>query len=233
MKYNILTVSNQDYFPFLSLFIKSLFKNADSARLAKVYVFNTGLNSASKDFLKDFGKVEIVDTGKKTKHTKLHDEDWCLNTYSKCDYLSQVISFSDLPSFMIDVDSVFQKPFEQVINPFADIVTCYRPNSHISSHIGSFFGALEKHKSLLFIKIWKETINNITNFKHKESPALSRVIKNYSEDFKIQHVYEDDISCVKKNKEALIYHLKSDGYAQTIEDRLLLPYAKESIDKIK
>ena len=233
MKYNILTVSNQDYFPFLELFIKSLYQNADTDNLINVYVFDTGLNKQSKNFLKNFNKNIVIETGHNTQHKKLHDSDWCLNTYSKMDYLYQVIEKTKTPSFMIDVDSVFQKPFEQVINPFADIVTCYRPNSHISSHIGSFFGGLEKHKSLLFIKIWKETINNITNFKHKESPALSRVIKNYSEDFKIQHVYEDDISCVKKNKEALIYHLKSDGYAQTIEDRLLLPYAKESIDKIK
>tara|TARA_B110000483_G_scaffold209083_1_gene255150 strand:- start:1942 stop:2640 length:699 start_codon:yes stop_codon:yes gene_type:complete len=232
MKYNILTVSNQDYFPFLELFIKSLYQNADSENLLNVYIFDTGLNEESKSFLSEFNKNIIVDTGQKTEHKKLHDPDWCLNTYSKMDYLYQVIEKTKIPSFMIDVDSVFQKSFESIINPFADIVACYRPKNQISTHIGSFFGGIDYLKTMIFIQIWKQNLDTITEFKHKESPALSKVINTF-QGFKIQHLYERDISCVEENEEAFIYHLKSDGFAQTISERINLNYSKKIIKCIK
>jgi hypothetical protein len=232
MKYNILTVSNQDYFPFLELFIKSLYQNADTDNLISVYIFDTGLSEESKDFLSNFNKNIIIETGHKTQHKKLHDSDWCLNTYSKMDYLYQVIENTKTPSFMIDVDSVFQRSFESIINPFADIVACYRPNNNISSHIGSFFGGIDYSKTIIFIQIWKQYLTTITDFKHKESPALSKVVNTF-QGFKIQHIYEKDVSCVEDNDDAFIYHLKSDGFAQTIPERINLDYSKKIIKCIK
>ena len=75
-------------------------------------------------------------------------------------------------------------------------------------------------------------MTTITDFKHKESPALSKVVNTF-QGFKIQHIYEKDVSCVEDNDDAFIYHLKSDGFAQTIPERINLDYSKKIIKCIK
>lgn len=231
MRYNILTVCNEGYIPFLDIFVKSLFKNCDSDNLVKLYIFDTGIDSRSRDLFKIYPKIQIVETDKKTEYTKIHDDDWYSNVHSKTDYLYQTINHTKTPTFMIDVDCVFQKPFEEYINEFAEIVVCHRPNSHICSHIASFFGAIDIEKSMLFIKIWQEVIKTI-NTKTKESPALTEVLRLYNENFRIQNINEFYISCVKDNPDAFIYHLKSDGFAQTIDERLKLKYAQNLINSL-
>ena len=66
---------------------------------------------------------------------------------------------------------------------------------------------------------------------HLESPSLSHCIKSFNGFFDCHNVEEDKISCVKTNPFAKIYHLKSDGFAVTIQERLNLPYAKKLVDK--
>ena len=233
MNYNIVTVSNEDYSSFLKLFVESLFKNTNLDKLNTLYIFDTGLGETTIQYLKSFDKINVVNTDLNTSHKKLHDEDWERNTYSKMNFLYNVLYKTGTPTFLIDVDSVFKESFTPNLNNFADIIACRRKGNHISEYIGSFFGAVNIEKSLLFIKIWSQNLQLVTQYKHKESPALSLTIQNFKEHFKIQDIEEDLVSCTKESDKAKIYHLKSDGFAITIDERLDLPYAKETILKLK
>ena len=237
MKYNIATVSNETYSPFLNLFLKSLFDNAACDHLHTVFVFDTGLSAETKQALSINEKIEFVDTGVNSSSSKIHDDGWKQSTYLKIDFLYNALKTTNEPCFMIDVDSVFQSSFESLITWDADFACCLRATPRAeSSHIGSFFGGITVNKSLLFLKIWAQQmyiINNDPNhpFPTAESPALTKTLSMFSEFFTYQEIGEDQVSCIKENDSASIYHLKSDSYALTIEDRIKLKYADHLVKK--
>lgn len=237
MKYNIATVSNESYSPFLRIFLKSLFDNADTDDLRSVLVFDTGLSEQSKKELSISEKVQFVPTGVSSESNKIHDDGWKKSTYLKIEFLYSSIKSTNEPSFMIDVDSVFQSPFEDLIDWDVDFVCCLRAQRRAeSSHIGSFFGGVRAANSLLFLKIWSQQmyiINNDPNhpFPTAESPALTKTLSNFSEFFSFQELKEEEVSCINENSSANIYHLKSDSYALTVEDRINLKYANHVVKK--
>tara|TARA_Y100001938_G_C8099750_1_gene440754 strand:- start:6578 stop:7336 length:759 start_codon:yes stop_codon:yes gene_type:complete len=250
MKYNIVTVSNEGYKDFLKVFLSSLFDNADSDNLESVFVFDTGLSEETKKNLEAVSdKIQFVPTDLKAESSAVHDEGWAKNTYSKTKFLFYSLNSTQQPCFLIDVDSVFQSNFEKEINWDSDFSVCWRGDNHpISDHLGSFFGAINVAKSLLFLKIWMMQLGIVTrdkelfelkgidwslryNMNHLESPSLSYCIKSFNGFFDYHNVEENKISCVKTNPLAKIYHLKSDGFALTIQERLNLPYAKKLVDK--
>jgi len=246
MKYNIVTVSNESYKVFLKVFLKSLFDNADSDNLNSVFVFDTGLSDHSKEELSINEKIQFVPTDISAESSGIHDEGWAKNTYSKTKFLFYVLNSTREPSLLIDVDSVFQSNFEEKINWGADFSVCLRGRGHhICDYIGSFFGAINSNASLLFLQVWMLQLKVMTQtkeigdlkgekfrgFNHFESPSLSNCIKNFGPFLNFQELEEDEVSCVKENSSAKIYHLKSDGFALTIEERLELHYAKHLVDK--
>lgn len=252
MKYNIVTVSNEGYKDFLKVFLKSLFDNADSSNLESVFVFDTGLSEDTKKSLGPISeKIQFVNTDIKAESNAIHDEGWQKNTYSKTKFLFYATNSTKQPCFLMDVDSAFQSNFEEEINWDSDFCACWRGDNHpISDHIGSFFGCLNTEKSLMFLKIWivmlevanltkevnalRKELNrasNDYNFKHLESPSLTKAIKSFEDYFNFQNVPENTISCVKTNPSAKIYHLKSDGNCMTKEARLKLPYAEKITSK--
>ena len=166
MKYNIVTVSNETYSPFLKVFLKSLFDNANTDNLRSVFVFDTGLSEQSK---KDFSiseKIQFVPTGVVSESSKIHDDGWKKSTYLKIDSLYNAIKSTGEPNFMIDVDSAFQSSFEGLVDWDSDFVCCLRSRQRAeSSHIGSFFGGVSPVKSLLFLKLsdLDHLINNGTD----------------------------------------------------------------------
>ena len=246
MKYNVVTVSNETYKPFLKVFLKSLFDNANSDNLNSVFVFDTGLSDYSKEELSINEKIQFVSTDINAESDSVHDEGWAKNTYSKTKFLFYVLNSTREPALLIDVDSVFQSNFEKDINWGVDFSVCLRGRGHhICDYIGSFFGAINPNSSLLFLQIWMLQLKVMTQakeigdlkgekfrgFNHFESPSLSNCIKNFGPFFNFQELEEDDISCVKENPFAKIYHLKSDGFAISMEERFNLAYAKKLVDK--
>tara|TARA_R100001510_G_C7642100_1_gene199683 strand:- start:142 stop:855 length:714 start_codon:yes stop_codon:yes gene_type:complete len=227
-KYNILTVVNEGYAPFIKLFVNSLFEYHDLQNVDTVYVFDTGLSDTTKKYLLDFPKVKVVDSGINSQSSEIHDEGWKKSTYSKTKFLLNVLEDSNLPTIMIDADSIFYSNFEHLLDWDCDFVACHREREGFSKYIGSFFGALDVEKSKQFINLWIKNIDflqNNTDLKHCESPALAKTIEENPE-LKCQDLPEQLVSAIMPDESSTIFHLKSDYYAITIEQRLNLPHSK-------
>jgi hypothetical protein len=226
MRYNLLTVINEGYAQFGKLFLNSLFEHINLSNVEKIYVYDTGLQSETVEYFNYFPKVEVVTTGADFKSSQIHDSGWKANTYSKTKYLLGCLEATGLPTLMIDSDCIFVAPFEQLIDKDADVVACSRTRPGFSRHIGSFFGAINVEKAQQFLHKWIANIERLqetTDLKHCESPALSKTIEE--EQFMVQELPEQAISAVFPDASSLIYHLKSDHYAVSIEQRLSLPHA--------
>jgi|TARA_Y100000310_G_scaffold334576_1_gene414689 hypothetical protein len=227
MKYNILTVINEGYAAFGILFLNSLFEFMDLKNVEKILVYDTGLTPDTRNYFSYFPKVEIIATGANYESGAIHDKGWKENTYSKTKYLLESLEKTNIPTFMIDSDCIFTASFEHLIDFNSDIIVCARAREGFSKHIGSFFGAINIEKSRQFLVKW---INNVTllqettDMKHCESPALSKTISE--ESLSIQELPEQVVSAIFPDKTSLIYHLKSDHYALTVEKRLALPHSR-------
>tara|TARA_R100000808_G_scaffold24665_1_gene57466 strand:- start:8208 stop:8915 length:708 start_codon:yes stop_codon:yes gene_type:complete len=227
MKYNILTVINEGYAAFGKLFINSLFENVNLRNVSAIYIYDTGLSPETVTYFNYFPKVQVVKTGSDFKSAAIHDEGWAANTYSKTAYLLDTLEKTGLPTLMIDSDCIFASTFEDVLDFNADIIACTRDRQGFSKHIGSFFGAMNVEKAKAFLGAW---INNIsylqahTDLKHCESPALTKTIGE-NPAYRVQEAPEQIVSAVFPDLSSRIYHLKSDYYAVTIEQRLKLPHA--------
>ena len=227
MKYNILTVANEEYSEFLKLFVNSFFEFVDAENLAKVYVYDTGLSMDTKNYIDLFPNVHIVDTKMSIKSDKIHDEGWAKNTYSKTKFLLEILEKDGIPTFMIDSDCIFLQGFDDLVDNSKDFIACDRDREGFSRHIGSFFGAINVENSIDFIKKWIHNIDLLHKegkLKHCESPALSLTISKTN--YAVQEIPEIVVSAVFPKEESRIYHLKSDYYAKTVKERLNLAHAK-------
>jgi len=226
MRYNVITVANENYKDFLKLFANSLFENVDMQFVNKVYVFDTGLSKETRDYINLFPGFELIDTKMSIDSKKIHDAGWAKNTYSKTKFLKQILEKDNMPTFMIDSDCIFIESFDELVDFTKDFAACDRKRQGFSRHIGSFFGALNVEKSLEFLDKW---INNISllqkqgELKHCESPALSKTISETN--FNIQEIEEVLVSAVFPTEVSRIIHLKSDYYAITVPERLNLAHA--------
>ena len=227
MKYNILTVCNEDYAPFIKLFVNSMFELIDISNVEKVFIFNTGLSQETINYLNSFPKVEIVKTDIYAGSSKIHDEGWKKNTYSKTKFLLETLEKTKSPTLMIDSDCIFVEDFEDLLNFEKDFSVCVRDRKGFSRYIGSFFAATNVENSIAFLKKWIENIEllqNTTDMKHCESPALVKTVDET--DFQVLEIQEQIISAVFPDSSSKIIHLKSDYYAITVEQRLNLKHAQ-------
>lgn len=232
MKYNVLTVANENYSSFIKLFVNSFFEFCDQKNVENIYIFDTGLSEATRAELNCFPKVVILDSGFTADSSSVHDNGWAKNTYSKTVFLLQILKKDRLPTLMIDSDSIFANDFEHVLDWNSDFAACDRNREGFSRHIGSFFAAIDIEKSIEFVNKWIENLEwlqNNTDMKHCESPALSKTISET--DYKVQEIEENLVSAVFPTEHSLIYHLKSDYYAMTVEKRLALKHAQPYVQR--
>jgi len=224
--YNMMTVANETYKDFLKLFVNSFYERMDFEQVNNLYIYNTGLSQETVDYLKCFPKVVVKPTNINSQSAAIHDKGWKLNTYSKTRFLLDLLVEERLPVCMIDSDCIFLDNFEDLINFEKDFAVCDRDREGFSRHIGSFFFALNVEKSVNFITKWisnVEKLQNETNMKHCESPALTKTI--VENDYDYQEIAEQKVSAIWPDKSSRIAHLKSDYYATTVEKRLNLPHA--------
>lgn len=227
MKYNILTVCNEDYAPFIKLFVNSMFELIDISNVEKVFIFNTGLSQETINYLNSFPKIDIVKTDIHAGSSKIHDEGWKKNTYSKTKFLLETLEKTKFPTLMIDSDCIFVEDFEDLLDFQKDFSVCVRDRQGFSRYIGSFFAALNVEKSIDFLKKWIvniDVLQRTTKMKHCESPALVKTVDET--DFQVLEIEEQIISAVFPDDSSKIIHLKSDYYAMTIEQRLNLKHAQ-------
>lgn len=232
MKYSILTVLNEGYASFGKLFINSLFENVNLQNVESILIYDTGLSDSTCAYFNYFPKVEIIRTGANYTSSGIHDQGWQDNTYSKTKYLLEALQDRDTPILMVDSDCIFVSCFEDLLEWDTDIIACARDREGFSKYIGSFFGAINVENSKEFLRKWIENVAGLrenTDLKHCESPALAKTIQE--EDYRVTEIPEQEISALFPDASSRIYHLKSDYYAVTIEQRLALPHAAPFVER--
>ena len=128
---------------------------------------------------------------------------------------------------MIDSDCIFVYDFMNLIDKDRDFIATRRKREGFSNYIGSFFVANNVNKSHEFLEEWIQEIGK-GNEKHKESPALSRVINSGKYD--VGELEEEVISYFGRTpiggipNYVRIIHLKSDAGLETIDKRLGQPH---------
>jgi len=242
MKYNIFTVANEGYSPFVRMFVCSIFDKIDIQNLNKIIIADTGLSEKTKNFLSSFPKVSIMKTQLNTKYSRIHDDSWKKNVYSKAELLLKAIKAesSFFPTIMMDADCIIVENFLDLLDRESDVVACLRNQAGrspghqaTSTHIGSFFVA-NTEASLPFIEQWIKEIPLITTIGPdgkripQESPALSNTCSNLRLDINIADIDERIIANIEVSPPdcAKVYHLKSDWQFLTIEKRINQPRAR-------
>ena len=241
MKYNIFTVANEGYSKFLKLFINSIFDKVDLENIEQIIVADTGLSEKTKSHILQFPKVEIMSTDIDSEYSKIHDENWKKNVYSKARLMLQNIESRDafIPTIMIDSDCIVVEDFTSTLDTQADIIPCLRNQAGrtpghqaTSTHIGSFFVA-NTERCIDFLKFWIDEIPKIKTIGPdgkripQESPALSNACKQFRDKINIVDLDERIIANIESRPPefAKIYHLKSDWQFLTVEKRIGQPRA--------
>jgi len=230
MKYNIFTVLNEPYAAFGKMLVSSIFDKVDLDKVNRIIIANTGISEDTENFLLQFPKVETMATGMQTGHTRIHDQDWKKNVFSKAKLMLEAIRQEEefVPTVLIDSDCVIVQDFSDLLEGDFDIAPCLRNqagrgagHTATSTHIGSFFYAATE-KSIPFIEKWVELIPRIEGTSAKESPALSYMCDKMSEEVKIKDICERTIANIELAPPPLarVYHLKSDAHCLTIPSRL-------------
>ena len=243
-----MTVLSDNYLAFGKLFINSLFENVDYNNINKIIIVDTGLSKDSKEYLLDFPKVELIETNDVSDSNQIHDKGWEKKTYSKSTYLLDYIKNYDkfYPTILFDSDVIFISDFFDILNgeyhKDSDVIACRRNQigrspGHVatSTHIGCFI-CLKSEKAIPFVESWISTLmdsmtNGITSSTlAKESPALSKAIKQFSDKIIVTDIDERIIANIETKildgfDDYRVYHLKSDAGYLTVESRVKQPRA--------
>ena len=60
-QYNLVSVCNKQYTPFLKVFLGSALNILDSEKLNKIYILDTGGERKTKDFFSSIDYIEFID----------------------------------------------------------------------------------------------------------------------------------------------------------------------------
>jgi hypothetical protein len=225
MKYNILTIASKTYFPFLDVFLNSLFDNCDTSKINKIYIVGVDLDDY-KNYLYKSDKIVYLDDSSKDEYTGVHSNGWYKTTKLKTEYLKELFDTVDVnePIVMIDSDTVVLKDIYDIIKPEYDLqLVEMSEGSHISQsgililHIAclSIFNHREKSKN--FLNKWIENKNMLFQMKRPkphETPAMNMVIndKKFMKNYNFLSMDEREVcadSAVYENSK--IIHFKSNG----------------------
>lgn len=223
MLYNIFTVVSKSYYPFLIIFLNSLYENVDLEKINKIYLVLIDMD----EFIEDISmneKVIIINHNSKDMYSGVHSEGWYENTKLKTVYLNKILSeiSEDESLVLIDSDTMVCQDFSCLINKDFDIqITQMSEGSHISraevliSHIACFVIFNNIIKSRIFLKKWISEMEylRINNKKlPHETPAMNMVLLDEETilNMKIESL-DDRISCsdLVLYPETKILHFKS------------------------
>lgn len=238
---NIVTVSNSSYFTFLKCWSYSLIDKINLDNIANVYVIDTGLTEEQRLFVNRFPKFSVWDTDINSSFCTLHGKGWQDSNYSKLPNIKKILTNDALPTYFVDVDSIFVADFYSLLDFSKDIAVCNTSCRKLycnSKLIGSFYGFNNVDKSLDFIDIWYNTIKTSNRIKTawRESPSLSLVFEENNLNLTFQELKESNIShnmFSDTSEEKFIIHLKSEGGLgfKTQSERLKMPHAKGIIER--
>ncbi len=190
MKYNIFTVCNKAYFPFLSVFMNSLFRKCDTSKIGSVFIADIEI-SAFRKFLPPSDKIKFLDTSIKDAFSGVHSDGWYKATQQKTELLGWVLSQvpENEPVLLMDSDLVVLSDFFDLIDPrYAMQFTEIYQNKHMANagiylnQIACFVSCNNTEVSRTFLRDWGAGINRLKvkgAGRPHETPAMNRVIREY------------------------------------------------------
>jgi len=220
--YNLITISNTEYYPFVESLIGSLFKNSNINNLNKLYIVDAGTIPLST-FIEPRNKIEIIQANSCT-FEGVHSNGWLNTTRLKTKYVLECLKNinNDIPLIMIDADTYILKDFYTVINPSYDIqFTTMVAGEQLNAagipikEIASFVVFNNILKSISFLELWIDKIRHLeaTNIRPPfETPALNIVIRENKLGLNFGYLKESIVcSDLIIYPESLVLHLKSVG----------------------
>ena len=235
--YTILTVANENFINFLTIFLKSLIEKSDISKIRKIFIADIGLSDESINYIKNISdKIEILNTGKCISGTeKVHTKEWLAAVCTKTEFALKLLEDkNNLPLVLIDNDTVVVEDFSSVIDMKKDMQFCklsertraVRSDGFVIDYLGSFC-IFNTDKSSDFLKKWierkTERINDPNIAAPYETPALIETIKKNTDLYSIGSLSDDIVSCDNNYIENIskIIHMRSDGGMIDTENGLL------------
>lgn len=189
MKYNILTVGSKSYFPFIEIFLNSLYETVDLNNINKIYLV-LGDMEEFETLIPYSEKLVIVSSKQYDNFSGVHSDGWYDNTKKKTSYLYKLLD--EIPEkeslILIDSDVMFLADFCDLIEKDYDIqIAELSEGPHNSkagvvlSHIACFMVFNNLKKSKLFVQKWiyyMDFLNESKRGKPHETPAMNLTMKD-------------------------------------------------------
>ena len=225
-RFRIATVATFDYFPFLLVFLGSLYKHVNTNRISTIEILVDVLPDDLRKYLESYEKVRLHFTNRHHEFSGAHSEGWRSAVSEKLIFTKQLLEDSKEPLLLIDSDVMFTRDldiFDQNVNSV--IVTLI--NSENERHIRRdglkifFIGAAvffqKAALGLEFIDRWMSAMRGLEARGYRtphETPALNLLVEEYismgRED--IGFMLDDVIAADQKIRDGTVcVHLKSWG----------------------
>ena len=177
-KYSILSVANEGYKDFLHIFLNSALENLNLEYIKDIRILNTGID---KDIVKYYeeknSKIKFISYKSIIKTDKPWDSGWQQNVELKTNFVKEYLKEYKIPVAMVDIDCMFIKDIQDIMNIEGDLGICERKDIFFGSPvIASFVGFINIEKSINFINEWNKIIDSIDN-PPKETPALNQMVR--------------------------------------------------------
>jgi hypothetical protein len=224
--FRIATVATLDYFPFLLVFLGSLFKNVDTSRISTVEILVDELPKDLHEYLERFDKVRLHHSDKQHSFQGAHSAGWKGAVSEKLVFCRGLLTHNTSPLLLIDSDILFVRDlsvFENITHP----VTVTLINDPSERHVRRdnlkiyFIGAAvffnDAVRSANFVDDWLSKMRELERDGYRlphETPALNLLIEEYVSDNRVDlgFIPDDVIAADQKIKEETVaVHLKSWG----------------------
>tara|TARA_B100001094_G_C18089509_1_gene749629 strand:+ start:274 stop:1032 length:759 start_codon:yes stop_codon:yes gene_type:complete len=228
-KYSVYFTLNSSYIKFGRIWIESLHDRVNMNNVKNIFISDTGLKQRDREYFLNFDKVKIIDSGVISNFDEgTWGKGWHQSVTSKTKVLKELVKNNDEPIVMIDGDCMFLDDISYLINTDYDLQICHRP--HLEqlgvAHLASFVSVNNK-KCLDFIDEWIDEIKKTSivdeqgKIKAKETPSLSRVVKNNINNYDIQNIPENWVSVMRLNevtRNSVIAHFKGSDISKTFDE---------------
>lgn len=224
MKYNIMTVCNRSYFPFLTLFLNSLFRNANLDLINSIFIVDIDLGKY-RAALPTSEKIKFINSSETDAFSGVHSEGWYKATKQKTEHLEWVLN--QVPRnetvLLVDSDVLVLRDFSDVIDSrYSMQFTSMAAGGHLSksgiyiNQIACFLACNQTEASLMFLRDWNSGIRSLQQRgagRPHETPAMNRVIREYQlqKPFFRAGFLDENVVCADMviSPQTLTVHLKS------------------------
>tara|TARA_B100000575_G_C23139528_1_gene662809 strand:- start:2822 stop:3571 length:750 start_codon:yes stop_codon:yes gene_type:complete len=227
-QYNLVSVCNKQYTPFLKVFLGSALNILDSEKLNKIYILDTGVEKKTKDFFSSIDYIEFIDSKSTFESEKPWDDGWKKNVLMKTQFTKDILKKDNLPTMMVDIDSMFIQEISDLMEHECDIMVCNRasfsPNFPI---IASYVGFFDVEKGISFLDLWMDDMKLPTQHSTVETPSLNNIVRKNDKTNYFKMMYTD-FSVVGLYRythihdQTKILHFKGGGFSEGKETKVAI-----------